>query len=40
MGKLAIWTIMCFPPLPLLTMLWNNEQNWRQAMLSVGNILY
>ena len=33
MGKTAIRTISCFYPLPPLTMLRNNEQNLRQAML-------
>ena len=38
MGKTAIWKISCFYPFPLLTMLRNNEQNLRQAMLWVQNI--
>ena len=39
MGKTAIWTFYVFTPFPLLTLLRNNEQNLRQAMIWVRNIL-
>ena len=40
MRKTAILTILCFCPLHfILTMSRNNEQNLRQAMLGVGNIV-
>ena len=39
MGKTAIRTISFFYPLPLLTMLRNNEQNLRQAMSLGRNIV-
>ena len=38
-GKTAIRTILCFSPLPFLTMLRNNEQKLRQTMLLVQNIV-
>ena len=39
MGETAIWTILCFYPVPLLTMLRNNDQKLFQAMLWVRNII-
>ena len=39
MRKTAIWTIFCFSPLPLLTMLRLNEYNLPQATLWLRNIV-
>ena len=38
-GKLLFRQFCVSPPFPLITMFRNNEQNLRQAMLSVRNIV-